>query len=807
MTGWGEAAFDAYLPADMVLGQADIAVVVTDRLSNLLYVNEFAARLFRVPGDVARLAGCPVLSLGLFADDGVRKTDDLAGQVLSGRSWEGTFESVRRDGSRVLTRAMAVPLRHPGGDIDGMVILAREASRRDKQGEQDRIALLERVGERLAGSLEIGTTLKHVAEILVPQFADHCFIDLFQGEALVRRAQRHANDWVPSPGTWAQVGEQIHYPDGHFCQQAMARLDTIAVNDLDSEYYPAPSPESMAAAHEAGLTSVIAAPLYARGELLGVMSLALSRLTERDEHHYDTPDRDLIGAIASRVAIAIDNAMLFETERQTALAFQKSLLPQAIPDLDGLEVACRYVPAKPLETQGQGIQTQVGGDWYDIIPLAAGRVGIVIGDVEGRGARAAAIMGQLRAALRAFAQDEKPPADIMRKLDEWCRSLAPADENGMTAGDPPTVSCIYMIYDAWSRELTFANAGHDAPLLISAGQVRQLEFMYKGVLLGVRGKGIRGLPTYKEQTIGMPPGAILVCYTDGLTDRRTRADGSGHYSEAEAGQMLQHAVRAAAASGDADAVATAAEYAVPGDIDDDMAILVVKSSPSELASTERTFPAEPIMVSEARRLAAQTFRSWGMDPGQAELACLLVSEVVTNAVLHASATPSPRRELDFDMGPLMMPAPVGAPADAIGPVASAGPARAPGQSSSAARKTVVPAQTTAASGPGAPIRGGAAPAWHDASPDAVPASSQHPQSLAEPPAREFALRLRRGATSVWVEVFDPDLRLPRIRTAAETDEGGRGLYLVEQLATRWGSRPTPEGKTVWFEMPRSGGRL
>src|SRR5580698_6880201 len=356
------------------------------------------------------------------------------------------------------------------------------------------------------------------------------------------------------------------------------------------------------------------------------MSLALSRLTDREDRNYSAPDRDLIGAIASRVAVAIDNSMLFETERQTALAFQKSLLPQAIPDLDGLEVACRYVPAKPLETQGQGIQTQVGGDWYDIIPLAAGRVGIVIGDVEGRGARAAAIMGQLRAALRAFAQDEKSPADIMRKLDEWCRSLAPPDENGVqAAGDPPTVSCIYVIYDAWSRELTFANAGHDAPLLISAGKVRQLEFAYKGVLLGVRGKGIRGLPTYKEQTIEMPPGAILVFYTDGLTDRRTRVDGSGHYSEAEAAEMLQHAVRAAAASGDADAVATAAE---------------------------------------ARRLAAQTFRSWGMDTEQAELACLLVSEVVTNAVLHASITPSPSRglDLDFDLESLIIQTPVSAPA-------------------------------------------------------------------------------------------------------------------------------------------------
>jgi len=771
MTSRGEAASDAYLPADMVLGQADIAVVVADRLSNLLFVNEYAARLFRIPGEVSRLAGHPVLSLGLFSGDDLHKMEDAARQVLRGRAWEGTFETARGDGSHALMRALAVPLRHPGGDIDGMVILAREATTRDGQLQQDRIALLERVGERLAGSLEIGTTLRHVAEMLVPQFADHCFIDLFQGDQLYRRVQRHASNWVPPPGTWAEVGAQIYYPEGHFCQQAMARLDTIVVTDMDLETYPAPSAESLAAGHAAGLTSVVAAPLYARGELLGVMSLALSRLTDREERNYDAPDRDLIGAIASRVAVAIDNSMLFETERQTALAFQKSLLPQVIPDLDGLEVACRYVPAKPLETQGQGIQTQVGGDWYDVIPLAAGRVGIVIGDVEGRGARAAAIMGQLRAALRAFAQDEKSPADIMRKLDDWCRSLAPADEAGVPlAGDPPTASCTYMTYDPWSRELTFANAGHDAPLMISGGQSRQLEFKHKGILLGVRGKGIRGLPTYKEQTILVPPGAILVFFTDGLTDRRTRADGSGHYTEAESVEMLQHAVRAAAASGDADAVATAAEFAVPGDIDDDMAILVVKSSPADLAAVEHSFPAEPIMVSEARRLAAQTFGSWGMDAEQIDLACLLVSEVVTNAVLHASITPSPGRDLDFDLDPVIMSAPVGA-ARTPEPV----PARSRGRSAAAVKAAAVPVQATA-------------PSWDGAR------------------TREFALRLRRGANSVWVEVFDPDLRLPRIRTAADTDEGGRGLYLVEQLATRWGSRPTADGKAVWFEMPRSGRR-
>ncbi len=398
------------------------------------------------------------------------------------------------------------------------------------------------------------------------------------------------------------------------------------------------------------MVSVIALPLYARGELLGVMSLALSGLTDRNGRRYGTDDRDLFGAIASRIAIAIDNAMLFEAERRTALAFQESLLPQELPRLDGLEVACRYVPAGPLETHGQGIQTQVGGDWYDVIPLAAGRVGIVIGDVEGRGARAAAVMGQLRAALRAFAQDEKAPADILRKLDEWCRTMVPAGADPRAPG-APTCSCTYFVYDPWTRELTFANAGHDAPLLVDGGRTSQLDVGDKGVLLGVRGQGISGLPTYKEESLILPAGATLVLYTDGLTDRRARADGAGHYTEDEALAMLCDAV-STAAGGSADRIARAAEESVPGDIDDDMAIVVVRSLPDELDARERVFPAEPVMVSEARRMALDTFQDWGMDSAQAELACLLVSEVVTNAVLHTAAAASPRRGLeDFDLDP------------------------------------------------------------------------------------------------------------------------------------------------------------
>jgi hypothetical protein len=184
---------------------------------------------------------------------------------------------------------------------------------------------------------------------------------------------------------------------------------------------------------------------------------------------------------------------------------------------------------------------------------------------------------------------------------------------------------------------------------------------------------------------------------------------------------------------------------VPGEIDDDMAIVVVRTSTVELASRERNFPAEPIRVSEARRLAHQTFTSWGMDLDQADLACLLVSEVVTNVVLHAAVSPGPRHEFALD----------------------------------------------STQGPEAGI-------FDDWS---APAFGGDAAALDGRGNREFTLRLRRGEAAVWVEVFDPDLRLPRIRSAGENDEGGRGLYLVDQLATRWGSRPTQDGKAVWFEIP------
>ena len=729
------------LTTEQILGKVETAVIVVDHDGCLRYANSFAAELFGFPGP-RHLTDVPFRRLGFHEED-VSKVENLEYQACRGRDWEGTLAIKRPDGSNFFVRMTAAPLRGPAGDVAGTVIMARQAVQVGTEGSAGRAGLLDRIGERLGSSLELDETLQRVADTLVPQFADHCFIELQSKEGLVRRVQKNAWGWKPAEGGWAQVGDFVAYPPGHFCNRAMANNETVLIEDLADEQRSAPAGAYLAASREVGMTSVIAAPLVMRGQKLGVMTLALSDLTDRDTRQYVADDRDLVAAIASRVSVAIDNALLFEEERATALAFQTILLPSKPPVLDGLEVAYRYVPAKPLETHGQGIQTQVGGDWYDIIPLSAGRVGIVIGDVEGRGARAAAIMGQLRSALRAFAQDDKAPADILSRLDEWCRMMT--DEREELGADPFTASCTYLVYDPWFRRLTMANAGHMPPLIVTDQDVTPMPIEHQGVLIGVRGM-FPGLPTYREETLTLPAGSTLIFYTDGLVDRRHRADGPGHYDDCEVFGMLSEAVKSVATES-VEKIAEAAEHAVPGQIDDDMAILVVRTSQDDLPTWDQRFTAEPIKVSEARKVAFDTFVECGMDDEQAELACLLVSEVVTNVVLHTAAAPSPRHDLAFGASPLVS----------------------------------------------------GSDDWVD-SPFSDDFAAAH-GSVGVLPTQEFLLRIRKGQTSVWVEVFDTDLRLPRIRMASQDDEGGRGLYLVDQLAFRWGTRPTDEGKAVWFEMP------
>src|SRR5262245_5266216 len=269
MKRWDSPPLDALLPPETVLNHAEMAVIVCDRYSNLLYCNAFTEALFGFGG--SEYLGRSILTLGIAEEDHDQAME-LARHVLKGAVWEGTFCNIRSDGSTVYTRAYAVPLRHPSGAVEGIVIFAREALR-SNQRDQDRYGLLEKIGERLAASLELQQTLRQVADTLVPQFADHVFIDLFNGDRLVRRVSRHAGGWNPPPGTWAAVGEPIFYPAEHFCAKAMRRRDAVLVEDLVQHRFSAPSESSQRLGDDMGITSVIAAPLLARGELLGVVSL------------------------------------------------------------------------------------------------------------------------------------------------------------------------------------------------------------------------------------------------------------------------------------------------------------------------------------------------------------------------------------------------------------------------------------------------------------------------------------------------------------------------------------------------------
>lgn len=743
----GDSVPSAYAPlaAESVLEQVEQAVIVTDRDSTILYFNAFAEHLFGFAAD--KIVGCSVLDLGIAEEDH-RQAVKLAREVLRGGRWVGTFCSVRSDGSRIFTRLDAVPRRDDDGQVTGLVIFAREAMTESTRQYEDQLGLFYKLGDLLSASLGFDVTLGKVADVLVPQFAEHCFVDLYDEDGVLRRhVLRHAASCLPAADVWVDRGDRVDYAPGHFCREVLEQEQSILVEDLRRRRVDRTGSRGDDLFAKAGVRSAVAAPLKARGELLGVLTLARTESGDRPGPCFGGDDHALVNAIASRIAVAIDNARLFEEERETALGFQKGLLPRDLPRLDGLDTAHHYEPAAPL-IEG-GVQTQAGGDWYDLISLSAGRVGIVIGDVEGHGARAAAIMGQLRAAVRAFTQFDLPPADLLKRLEEWVRSFEMTSSRHEDE-DPrvPRVSCLYLVYDAWSRQLWYANAGHDAPLLIN-GDVGHLEVEPGQVL----GENVDTAPPQLpvEQTRTLPPGATLLLYTDGLTKRDP--------SEYAGDTLAALRARVAEVSDvDVDTLAEEALAAVPGGVDDDVAVLVLRSHTEDLDVEECVLSSDPAMVSEARRAAADTFERWKIPDEQAHVACLLVSEVVTNAVRHASVTPSPQED----------------PAAAF---------------LDAAVDTDVDTAVDAA------VLDDDPDPW-----ESIPESPAGDAAAEEPSEHELILRLRRGETAVWAEVFDQDLRLPRIRVADEEDEGGRGLYLVERLSHRWGSRATRDGKWVWFEI-------
>src|SRR5258708_28740282 len=214
------AAPPADLSTEEILGQVETAVVALDRDGCLRYANVFASTLLGYENPQC-IIGEQFRSLG-FDGEYMGKVKNLEQQVHRGRDWEGTLSITRPDTSKFLLKITASPLRASSGSVTGTMLTARQAVQLGTKPGFEKFGLLDLIGARLGSTLELDVTLTGVAQTLVPQFADHCFIDLYQTEGfvrhLVRRIQMSAWGWEPGKGRWNDVGEPVSSPPGRFCR-------------------------------------------------------------------------------------------------------------------------------------------------------------------------------------------------------------------------------------------------------------------------------------------------------------------------------------------------------------------------------------------------------------------------------------------------------------------------------------------------------------------------------------------------------------------------------------------------------------
>lgn len=581
----------------------------------------------------------------------------------------------------------------------GTDVTRRHAAAREAAHARRNLALLNEAGARIGNSLDLETTARELLDVTVPGFCDLASVDLYQGlldgdetppgladgSAELRRvafASAVADAPFPDGGHPVDVGAVHRFAFTSPCADVLRTARPRLVSAAD---------DGSASRLTGGLVqSTLAVPMVAHDTVVGLAQFSRTKGSEP----FGERDRSLAVELAARAAVCIDNARLYRREHERALILQRSLLPPGDPEASGLDIACRYLPGNAA--------TEVGGDWFDVIELPGHRTALVVGDVMGRGLRAAVAMGELRTAVRTLALLDLEPAEVLSALDEIARGLGDPSgtqqatraarqtrsANGTDLSEVYLATCVYAVYDAVTRRCTFANAGHLPPVLVEPDESPLMLDVPPGMPLGVGGE------PFEEVEVELPEGALLALYTDGLVESRHHPLDEG----------LNAFVRAL--DDPAPALEDVCDH-VLNTLDthhgeDDIALLMarIQGLPAE-AVGDWTLPRDPKSVGRARELACEQLRAWDIGP-LCDTTELLVSELVTNALRYGEG--------------------------------------------------------------------------------------------------DIRLRLLLDRTLVC-EVWDAGLVQPRRRRARDTDEGGRGLQLVGLLSAAWGSRRTPRGKTVWFEMP------
>jgi PAS domain S-box-containing protein len=513
-------------------------------------------------------------------------------------------ELQRRDGTRFPAESTVSKV-----DVRGEILVAgfiRDVTDRHRQ-QQEREELLreqaaraeaERVAELVSGmQLLVDAALAHrtlgdivsdlVTRVRTVLDADAASIFLAHERGLTLAAA--AGGAAPEP-----QADPLPFGEG-FAGRVAAQREPMLLQDPKPAELPYPELEALK------IDSVIGLPLLAEGEVTGVLIVCAAA-----PRHFSADDVSLLRLAADRVALAVDHARVYEREHRIAETLQRSLLPEHLPQLPGLAVAARYLPAAS--------EAEVGGDWYDVLPTPSGGVGLVMGDVAGKGLAAASMVGRLRSALRAYALEGHAPARVVEQLN---RLIWTEEEESQMA------TLIYVVVDPVAEELRWVNAGHPPPLLLSDGAPPH--FLKGGSSVPL---GVLPFPEFEEASAHIEQGATVVLYTDGLVER------PGEHLDAGL-ERLAAVVHAPATDPQELCDRVLRELVPDGGAPDDVALLTLHTIPmADSFSVE--LPTQPEALASMRALLRRWLRDLGDEQDISEIvtAC---GEAATNAIEHAGA--------------------------------------------------------------------------------------------------------------------------------------------------------------------------
>jgi serine phosphatase RsbU (regulator of sigma subunit)/anti-sigma regulatory factor (Ser/Thr protein kinase) len=424
--------------------------------------------------------------------------------------------------------------------------------------------------------------LERVREVLDVDTAAALLLDEASGDLVASAAS----------GIEEEVRQGVRVPVGQgFAGRIAAERTPVVIEDVDH------SDVLNSILRERGIVTLVGVPLVVESRVIGV--LQVGSLTPR---RFEADDVELVQMVGNRVALAIE-ARRSNVERAAAAALQRSLIPDRLPSIPGLELAGRYLPA------GAG---GVGGDWYDVFLLPTGRVGVVMGDVLGRGLRAAVVMGRLRSALRAYALEATEPGEVLERLDRKLQHFE--------AGQMTTV--LYATLSADLTTLSLSSAGHPLPMTSSPESDVATVAAAVDPPLGVD-TGVRRRTT----TLALPHGAMLALFTDGLVERRGESMTDGL-------ERLRQSLRAGSAE---QRCATAIHTMLGGaEPQDDVALLVMRREDSgDSPPLHVTIPAVATSLVLVRTALRRWLSTLAVSEREELDVMLALGEAMANVVSHA----------------------------------------------------------------------------------------------------------------------------------------------------------------------------